>query len=443
MKSIKNQDMTIGNPLPILLTFALPLLISNLFQQLYNMVDTMVVGQFVGANALAAVGSVGYITNIFLALNTGLVSGVGIIVSQHFGAKNDFMIRKSIATSLYLMTGIAVFMSTLGFLLAPAILRLIHTPEAIFQDSLTYLRISCIGIFASTAYNAVSAILKATGDSRTPLFFLILSGFLNLILDLVFVIVLHQEVAGVAVATILAQVFSAFTCALYATKRTPYFRISKTEWKFDKALASQCLRLGVPLALQSSMISVSNLALQRVVNGFGETVVAALTAANRYESLIHQPLSSLNIALSTFAGQNIGAGKPERIRKSFRTGILLAGGFVLLLMPVSVFLGSPIIRLFTSDMDVVSIGAAGIRVSAMFYLPLGMIYVTRGIINGSGDATFSLLTGIVELVTRVCLAAPITSIPFVGFRGIWLTTGLTWLFAAILGLIRYRQLYKH
>lgn len=441
MKPNTSHDMTKGNPLPILLTFAFPLLISNLIQQLYTMVDSMIVGQFVGANALAAVGSTGYITNIFLALSTGLSSGMGIIIAQYFGAKNDAMVRKSIVTCICLMSASALVMGTLGFIFAHAILRLMNTPDTIFRDSLLYLRINCLGMLATAVYNALSSILKATGDSKTPLFFLMIASILNLVMDLVFVILFRWSVAGVAIATILAQIFSASACIIYVIKREPYFRIPRAEWSFDKELSHRCICLGVPLALQSSMISFSNLALQRVVNGFGETVVAALTAGNRYESLIQLPLSTLNITLSTFAGQNIGVGNLRRVKQGFITGLSLAVGFVLLMMPVTLFFGSNIIQLFTNNQDVIAVGAAGIRVTAFFYLPLCIVHCTRGTINGAGDAKFPLLTGIVEVAARICLAKPITSVPAIGFRGIWLTTGLTWTFAAILGIARYYYIF--
>lgn len=438
-KTTHSFNMTEGNPLPILLTFAVPLLISSLFQQLYNMIDAMVVGQFVGANALAAVGSTGYITNLFFALSAGLASGVGIITAQYFGAKNDSMVRKSIVTCIYLMTATTLIMGCFGFLLAPAVLRLMNTPEAIFSDALLYMRICCLGLFATAAYNALSGLLRAIGNSRTPLLFLIVASIINLILDLIFVILFHWSVAGVALATILAQLFSAIACIIYVLKREPLFRIPKSEWGYDKALARQAIRLGIPLALQSSMISISNLALQRVVNGLGETVVAALTAGNRFESFVHLPLNSLGIALSTFAGQNIGAGKPERVTKGLKTGILAGLLFVAVMIPATMLFGSNIIRLFTSDADVIAIGAAGICTSAFFYIPLCIVHTTRGTINGCGDAKFPLLTGIVEVIARICLAAPATAL--FGFRGIWLTTGTTWALGAILGIVRYYYLF--
>lgn len=435
MTKTHSFDMTKGNPLPILLTFAAPLLISNLFQQVYNMIDAMVVGQFVGANALAAVGSTGSVTNIFFALNSGLASGISIITAQYFGAKNDTMVRKSIVTCVYLMSVVALVMGGLGFLLAPAILRLLNTPQAIFDDALIYMRINCLGLLATAIYNALSALLRALGNSRTPLLFLIVASLINLVLDLVFVILFRWSVAGVAFATILAQLFSAIACIVYVMKREPHFHIPKSEWGYDRALAGQAIRLGVPLALQSSMISISCLALQRVVNGLGETVVAALTAGNRYESFVHLPLTSLSVALSTFAGQNIGAGKKERVTQSLKVGIGAGMVFVFIMMPVTMLSGSHIIRLFTSDTEVIAIGAAGIFTSAFFYIPLCIVHTTRGTINGLGDAKFSLLTGIVEVVARICLSAPVTAA--IGFRGIWITSGATWTFCAILGLLRY------
>lgn len=439
MKSVHSVNMTEGHPLPILLTFAIPLFISNLFQQVYNMIDTMVVGQFVGANALAAVGSTGSITNIFFALNSGLASGIGIITAQHFGARNDAMVRKSIVTCLYLMSITALAMGGLGFLLSPALLRLLDTPPAILADAVLYMRISCLGLPATAIYNALSALLRATGNSKTPLLFLIAASVINLVLDLAFVVFLHWGVAGVAFATILAQLFSAAACAAYVMKKEPCFHIPKAEWKYDRALGRQAVCLGVPLALQSSMISVSCLALQRVVNGFGETVVAALTAGNRYESFVHLPLSSLGIALSTFTSQNIGAGKKERVTHGLRAGISAGLLYVLLMIPVTMLFGSGIIRFFTSDADVIAIGAAGIFTSAFFYIPLCIVHTTRGTINGAGDPGFSLLTGMVEVAARICLSAPVTAAA--GFRGIWLTSGATWTFCAILGLVRCYSLF--
>lgn len=437
MVSGKTYDMTTGKPVKLLLSFAVPMLIGNLFQQLYNMVDAMVVGQFVGANALGAVGATGSINFLFFALNNGLANGIGIIIAQYFGAKNDSMVRKSIASCVYLMTVVALVMGTFGFLAAPPIMRLMNTPEAIIDDAVLYMRIYCAGMITLAAYNGVSSILRALGDSKTPLVFLIISSIINVVLDLVFVLVFHWEVFGVGFATVLAQGFSALGCMFYVVKRVSYFKIPRAEWRYDRNLIRRCISFGVPLALQSSMISLSIIVLQSVVNSFGETVVAAFTAGNRFEQLVQQPFMSLGSAVATFTGQNIGAGQKKRVKQGFATGICLAMTFAVLMIPVALLLGEGIMRLFTKEQEVIAIGAVGIKITTLFYIPLGIIHVTRNVMNGAGDAKFPMLSGIVEVCGRVGFAKPLTAVPAIGFWGIWLTTGVTWTLTAAMGLVRY------
>lgn len=436
MKS-RMYDMTVGSPAKLMLQFAVPLLIGNLFQQLYNMVDSVVVGQFIGANALGAVGATGSIINLFFGLTNGLANGIGIIIAQFYGAKNEVKVRKSIMSCIYLMSATALVMGTLGVVCAPFILRLLNTPDGIIEGATVYMQVNCAGMLALAAYNGMSAILRALGNSRTPLIFLIISSILNVILDLIFVLVFGWAVFGVGLATIMSQAISALLCILYVIRRVPYFRINKEERKPDKELIKRCICFGIPLALQSSLISASIIILQRVVNGFGETVVAAFTAGNRFEQLVQQPFMSLGAALATFTGQNVGAGKWNRVKRGYRTGLMLAAAFALVMMPVAVFGGGTIMRMFTSEAEVIRVGARGIQITSMFYIPLGILHVTRNIMNGSGDTRFPMMSGIVEMCGRVGLAKPLTMIPYVGIWGIWLTTGFTWIFTCILGVLRY------
>lgn len=437
MSSERTYDMTLGKPIKLLLSFAVPMLVGNLFQQLYNMVDAVVVGQFVGANALGAVGATGSINFLFFCLNNGLASGIGIIVAQYFGAKNDRLVRKSIAACVYLMVAVALVMGTLGVLSAPAIMRIMNTPEGIIDDAVLYMRVYCAGMITLAAYNGVSSILRALGDSKTPLVFLIISSVLNVVLDLVFVLVFDWAVFGVGFATVLAQGFSALGCIVYVSRRVPYFRIPKEEWEYDSSLVRRCIGLGVPLALQSSMISMSIIVLQSVVNSFGEIVVAAFTAGNRFEQLVQQPFMSLGMAAATFTGQNVGAGKKKRVKQGFGAAMLLAMIFAVIMIPVALLYGEAIMHLFTKEQEVIAIGAAGIKITTLFYVPLGIIHITRSVMNGAGDAKFPMLSGIVEVLGRVGFAGPLTSIPAIGFFGIWFTTGVTWTLTAIMGLIRY------
>lgn len=437
MKKINMTDMTTGSPARHILTFALPLLLGNLFQQLYNMVDSVVVGNYVGKNALAAVGTCGSMSFLFFSLSSGLAIGIGIIVSQFYGAKNEQQVRNTIANSIYVLATAALAVSILGILLCPALLRLLQTPEHIMEDATLYLRTTCAGIIAIALYNGVAAVLRALGDSRTPLYFLILSSVVNVILDLVFVIYCDMGVFGVALATIISQAVSAVTCLLYAYHKVPYFRLTREELRPHKAIILKSFRLGIPMALQSSMIAVSCMVLQGVVNSFGDTVMAAFTITSRVEQIIQQPFNSLGTAMTTYAGQNMGAGKPDRVRKGLRQATLMILAFCLLMVPIFFLLGPQIVRIFVKEQDVIEMGYRALRITSLFYFGLGMIYVPRGLLNGCGDTAFSMINGITEVACRIGYSQILLRIPILGYWSVWITTGLTWITVATVCMIRY------
>lgn len=433
-------NMTEGSPAKHILKFALPLLIGNLFQQLYNMVDSIVVGNYVGANALAAVGTCGSSNFLFFSLSSGLAIGIGVIVSQYFGAGNEKGVRATIANSFYVLAAAALSVSLIGYLAAPALLHLLDVPENLFHDSLMYMRTTVLGIIGIAMYNGISAILRALGDSRTPLYFLVVSSLLNVGLDLTFVLWLHLDVFGVGLATVISQAVSAITCILYACVKIPYFRLTREELKPHKNIIGKSFRLGVPLALQSSMIAVSCMALQGVVNGFGDTVMAAYTITSRVEQLIQQPYTSLSNAITTYSGQNIGAGKVDRVRKGFRQGMLIVFLFSLAMIPVMYLGGNAIVSLFVKDdPEVIHMAAKALRITSLCYFGLGMIYVPRGLLNGCGDAAFSMINGISEVACRLIYAPLLTKIPAIGFWGIWITAGATWVTTAVVCVLRYAQ----
>lgn len=437
MKKINMTDMTTGSPARHILTFALPLLLGNLFQQLYNMVDSVVVGNYVGKNALAAVGTCGSMSFLFFSLSSGLAIGIGIIVSQFYGAKNEQQVRNTIANSIYVLVTAALAVSVLGILLCPALLRLLQTPEHIMEDATLYLRTTCAGIIAIALYNGVAAVLRALGDSRTPLYFLILSSVVNVILDLAFVIYCDMGVFGVALATIISQAVSAVTCLLYAYHKVPYFRLTREELRPHKAIILKSFRLGIPMALQSSMIAISCMVLQGVVNSFGDTVMAAFTITSRVEQIIQQPFNSLGTAMTTYAGQNMGAGKPDRVRKGLRQATLMILAFCLLMVPIFFLLGSQIVRIFVKEQDVIEMGYRALRITSLFYFGLGMIYVPRGLLNGCGDTAFSMINGITEVACRIGYSQILLRIPILGYWSVWITTGLTWITVATVCMIRY------
>ena len=435
--SANAADMTKGNPVKLILTFSLPLIIGNVFQQFYNMVDSIVVGNFVGANALGAVGACGSLNWLFFSLSSGLGIGIGVIVSQFYGAKRFDQVSATIANSFYVLVSTAIVVSILCFAITPAVLRLLNTPDDIINDSITYMRTTCIGIVAISLYNGVSSILRALGDSKTPLYFLILSSVCNVLLDLLFVIAFGWGVFGVAFATIISQALSAVVSLIYSIKKIPYFRLTKEQMKPNFSIIKTSYRLGVPIALQSSMIAVSCVVLQSVVNRFGATVVSAFTITNRIEQLINQPYNSLGTALTTYAGQNIGAGDTARVKLGFKKSIYIVAVFSAIMIPVMFLFGKNIAGLFVKETDVIELGASALRITSVCYFFLGMIYIPRGILNGCGDAAFSMINGLAEVVCRLLFSSVLTRIPKIGYWGIWITTGLTWLCVSIVCLLRY------
>ncbi len=430
-------DMTVGSPARHIIKFTLPLLLGNLFQQLYNMVDSIVVGNFVGEDALAAVGACGSTNFLFFSLSSGLAIGIGIIVAQFFGAGDEKNVRNTIANSIYVLWGAAITVSIIGIVFCPALLRLLQTPETVIGDSIIYMRTSCAGILFIATYNGVAAMLRALGDSKTPLYFLIVSSIVNVVLDLVFVLVFEWGVFGVAFATIIAQATSALSCIIYAYHKVEYFRLTREQLKMNPRIIANSFKIGVPIAMQNSMIAVSCMVLQGVVNTFGETVMAAYTVIGRIEQVVQQPYMSLGSALTTYSGQNMGAGKIDRVKKGFRQGTVMVFIFSLCLLPIAYVFGEQIIGIFVNDPEVIAIGAKAIRINSLCYFGLGMIYVPRSVLNGCGDTGFAMINGITEVLCRVVFSLILTSIPLLGYWGIWLTTGLTWALTGVVCVCRY------
>ncbi len=430
-------NMTEGNATSRIIKFSIPMLIGNIFQQLYNLVDSVIVGQFVGADALAAIGATNSVTFLFFALCNGIGSGGGIITSQSFGKGDKQEVKACITNTAYIMLVFPLIVGISAFLLSNPLLKLLGTPEDIMADSLSYMRIMCIGIIFVSLYNFASSMLRALGDSRTPLYFLIFSCLLNTILDIIFVYGLGMSVFGAGIATVISQFVSGITCLVYAIKKNEYFRIKKSEMKFNKKISFRIVRIGIPLSLQFSLIAISCMALQSVVNSFGPIAMAAFTATSRMEQLIHQPYQTLSAALSTYTGQNFGAGKKDRVVLGYKKGAMIMAIFSLLMLPVMQFFGDNIIRIFVNDPEVIEMGAKALRITSLFYICLGTIYIVRGVLNGLGDAFFALLNGIVEVIGRFTAPLILTGIAGIGVWGIWWSVGIVWTLAGASALMRY------
>lgn len=431
------HDMTIGKPTGLILKFALPMLIGNLFQQLYNMVDSIVVGKYEGSNALAAVGTTGPLNFFFFSLALGLSAGVSIVISQYFGAKDEENVKKSFATAAYIVLGASLIMGILGYILSEPMLRLLRTPENILGQAVIYMKIVCLGIVAIGAYNGIASILRALGDSVTPLIFLIIACLLNIILDLVFVVVLGWGVMGVALATVISQMVAAVGCILYALTKVRLLRIPIKDFVPNKEIFKKCLSLGIPVALQNSFVSLSTMALQSVINSYGDTVMAAATAASRIEQLILQPGMSVGAAVAAFTGQNMGAGNIDRVKQGLRSAVRIIIIFSLVMLPIIYFGGGFVMDWFTKENDktVMEIGIKALRVPCFFYSFVGLIFVTRNLLSGAGDVKIPMMMGFTEVVCRVLFANVLAG--FIGYQGIWWATGLTWFFTSIVGCVRY------
>lgn len=433
------SDMTKGSEIRHLIVFSFPMLIGNVFQQFYNMVDSAIVGNYVGENSLAAVGATGSLVFLFFSLCNGMSLGVGILISQYFGAKDEKNVKSTIINAVYLIGITGIIMSILGVLFTEPVLILMKTPEKIIEESIIYMKIVCGGTIAVAAYNAISAMLRALGDSKTPLIFLIVASVINVGLDFLFVLAFDLGVMGVACATVISQAISAIGSILFAIFKNPYFKIEKKYRKVNSKIIKKCIKIGVPVAAQNSLIALSCVVLQRVVNQFGEIVVAAFTATNRIEQLVQQPYNSLGAAVSTFTGQNIGSRNLERVKKGYYKSILLVALFSIIMLLAAQFGGRLIMQLFVKKEEVISLGAKALRITSYFYFALGMIYITRGLLNGVGDAIYSMINGIMEIIGRVGFSSTLVKISAIGVWGIWYTTGLTWLITGAASIIRYRQ----
>ena len=433
------KDMTKGTPWKLLLQFAVPLFIGNIFQQLYNMVDSIIVGNFVGPNALGAIGTTNSLNFLFFSLVAGLSVGIGIIVAQFFGSNNEEKVKDTIGNAIWIVLISSVIMACIGFFIAKPVLVLLRTDKVILGDATAYLKVTSIGICCTGLYNGVSSILRALGDSKTPLIFLIFASLVNVVLDLWFVLGLGWGVVGAGVATAFSQFLSAVTCIFYAYKSNTYFRLKKKNLKLNSYIVEKSLRLGIPVALQNSLIAFSLIVLQAIVNGYGATFTTAFTVISRIETLVQQPFMSLGAAVSTYTGQNLGAGKADRVVKGFNSSNVMNVIFSAVVLVLFWTFTSPIVSIFGKDAEVLRIASDGLRITSCFYVFLGLIYTTRNVLNGAGDAMFSLFTGIVECIGRVGFAYPLTLIPFLGSYGVFVATGITWMLNGLFSLIRYKR----
>ena len=433
------QNMTEGKVTPLLLKFMVPMLLGNLFQQLYNVADSAIVGRYEGANALGAIGCTGSLTFLFFAFCCGLASGAGIIVAQHFGAGNENEVKKTLANSFYIVVLLGILLSVIGVWLTRPVLELLQTPEVQMQEAVDYMQIVCAGTIAVAVYNYAAQVMRALGDAKTPLIFLVVATVINIALDILFVIYMEMGVKGAAYATVIAQGASALASLIYAMIKNPYFQLKKEHLKADYRICALCFRVGMPLGVQSMLIAVSCVVLQRFVNGFDKDVVSAFTVTSRVEQLVQQPFNSLGLAMANFAGQNMGAGKSDRVRIALKKSAWITAIISIIMLAVCYLGGNLIVSCFVKEANVIAIGTTGLKITSLMFFPLGIIYITRGLLNGANDTFYAMINGVIEVCGRIGFSVLLVEIFPVGIWSVWIATGLTWVITGVAGLIRYKQ----
>lgn len=418
--------MTQGNPLRLILAFAVPLFIGNIFQQVYNMVDTMVVGYHLGDQAIAAIGATSSLYSLIVNFAGGLNSGYGIIVTQRFGAHNKKDMKQAIAGMMLLDLIISVGLSILAISCLPWLMRFMNTPEAIFDQAYLYIAIIYSGLVATIGYNMFAAILRAMGNSRSPLYFLILSSLLNIGLDLLFVVTFEMGIAGAAIATVLAQCVSAVGCGVYTFRNYREYLPEKADFKVPGTMLKELLSTGLAMALMSCVVDLGNVTFQRVNNLLGETIIAAHAAARKLIVILLQPLATLAVANSTFTGQNWGAGKYDRIQSTFKKVLLLEAGWGLFAAAIIYLFGAQLVRFTTgtSDPEIVGNAVMSLRIHFSMFPVLGVLFCTRNTMQAMGQKVAPVLSSCIELAMKILSANVL--IPKLGFLGTCITEPITW-----------------
>ncbi len=435
-------DFTEGDIPKQLLQFTWPMLAGNALQAFYNMVDSFWVGRFLGPAGLAAVSVSFPIIFALISLVMGLTMATTTLVSQYFGAKDEYMMKKAVNNSLTLLFWSALAISFIGIVFRLRILRLVNTPEEIIGDAASYLLVFLGGLVFMFLYNVLSAILRGLGDSRTPLLFLVYSTVINIILDPVLIFgwgpIPRLGVSGAALATVIAQGISAFLAVRYLDKVGHLISLRLQDLSFDRHLTALTLRIGLPAGIQQMVVSLGNLTVSSFINSFGQTVVAAYGAAGRLDQFAFMPAMSLGIATSAFVGQNLGANKQERVHATVRASLLQVTLFTLPAVLLALLAPTALLSLFTDDQAVLEIGGQYLRIAAFSYLPFAWMFVYNGVLRGAGDTLPTMFFTIGSLwVVRVPLARYLSRLPSLGVRGIWWGIAISPLFGLLFSVLYY------
>lgn len=433
-------DMTEGNPNKLILKFAFPMILGNIFQQVYNLVDSIVVGKFVGADALAAVGSSFAIVVFITSIIIGLTMGVGIIFAQYYGSRDMENFKETIVTSFIFIGGVTIFIMIVSLLCIDLILDLFNMPNRLIKDSKGYLIIIILGLLFTFIYNLATALLRSIGDSKRPLYFLIVASIINIVLDIVFVLKFNWGVRGVAIATIIAQATSAILSIIYVYKSINFIKISKQDIRINKDTFKNVVKYSVLTSIQQSIMNFGILIVQGLVNTFGPTVMAAFAAGVKVDSIAYMPVQDFGNAFSTFVAQNKGAGKINRVKEGVRSSTKIIIIFCVIVSSLIFIFSKDIMYIFInkSEIEVISLGVEYLSVVSIFYVLIGFLFMFYGLFRGVGLINISIVLTVVSLGTRVILAYILAS-TWLSERGIWWSIPIGWALADIIGILYYQK----
>lgn len=432
------KDLTSGHEGKSILLFTLPMLIGALFQQLYNTADSIIVGQFIGKEAMAAVSGANPIMFLLTSLLTGITLGFSILVSQYYGSKNMDKVKNTIDTTYIFVFISSIIITFLGIALCEPILKLMNTPQDILYSSKIYLIIIFAGTIFSAGYNSVSAILRGLGDSKNPLYFLIIATILNIILDIIFIIYLKMDIAGAALATVIAQGVSFIFSIIYLNKKHKLFNIKIKGMKFNNRIFNKGLKLGIPSAIQQMLFSFGNIALQSLVNSYGSSAMAAFGAGLRIESFISLPIINLGAAISTFVAQNKGAKKFDRIKNGLKYSIYMSIVMAITVAILFSLFAKELIMMFNSDSEVLQIGSRYLNTIGPFFIFICISFMLTSAIKGAGNAVFPLISSIISLWLARLPGAYFFS-NLLGVDGIWIGIPVGWIIGFIITVIYYKK----
>lgn len=430
------KDLTTGNESRLIFLFALPMVLGNILQQFYNIIDSVIVGNYIGKEALAAVGASFPVVFVLISLIIGVSMGFTIVISQYFGAKNYGKVKAAVETLLVFLFVSSIVVTVVGLIFSRQIFEMMAIPEEVIPGALIYFRVMMCGLILMFGYNGISSILRGLGDSKTPLYFLVIATVLNIILVLLFVVVFHWGIAGAGWATVIAQGVSFILSIWYLNRYNRLFNFNWFKVRVDREIFWKSIGIGIPTGLQQTFVALGMAALLRIVNNFGTDTIAAYTVAGRIDSFAAMPAMNFGMALSTFVGQNIGANKTDRVRKGFIATLLMTTLISLIVTVIAVLFGRGIMSLFTHDLNVINIGVRYLVIVSAFYIIFSTMMVSNGVMRGAGDTLIPMFITLLSLwLLRVPLSYWLSR--HIGSDGIWWSIPIAWAFGCAASILYY------